>query len=350
MYSLSIPEAKAFIAAVAVEANENVMVQGEPGCGKTEAIVQLTQELDAVYCPFLASQHTNVDMHGYPGEQDGWMRWFAPSTIPFVGNPRFPTDRLILLHLDEINSASKELFATLMQVLGERRVAEHHLMPNVRVVACGNRVGDKGVANRTPTTVANRMTWIEVVVDVQAWCDWMATQGAPPECIAFYQFRKELLSTFMVPGPGGAGLVTTNETVFSTPRSATRAWLKYYADPKLSAIVKRAGMAGSIGDGPAAEAWGFIEVWSSLEGYIPRILARPATIELPAEGSLRYAVTVALSGEMNKRHVGACHTFLKRLDPEFVVLAWTMAARRDPTLFQTEEFIDFSKTYKTVFR
>ena len=64
---------------------------------------------------------------------------------------------------------------------------------------------------------------------------------------------------------------------------------------------------------------------------------------------MRYAVTVAVSGTMNKQNVAPFHAFLMRLDPEFAILAWKLAMQRDPAITATAEFIDFSKRYRAVF-
>jgi hypothetical protein len=37
------------------------------------------------------------------------------------------------------------------------------------------------------------------------------------------------------------------------------------------------------------------------------------------------------------------------MDPEFGVLAWQLALKRDATVCGTKEFIDFSKKYRSIF-
>jgi len=43
------------------------------------------------------------------------------------------------------------------------------------------------------------------------------------------------------------------------------------------------------------------------------------------------------------------YKFMCRLSAEFVVLAWQLALKRDKELYETNEFLDFTKTYKAVF-
>ena len=125
--------------------------------------------------------------------------------------------------------------------------------------------------------------------------------------------------------------------------------MKYYADDTMSHRTKQIAMAGAVGDGPSAEFWGFIDVWAKVKDYMPRILKDPQGVELPDETSLVYAVSIAASGTMDTKNVGILHQFLCRLDPEFTVMAWQLAVKRDDKLFATKEFIEFSKRFKVIF-
>ena len=228
--------------------------------------------------------------------------------------------------------------AVAYQLINDRAVGEHQLMDNVVVVAAGNREQDRGVTNRMPTPLANRFTHFEIDVDVDAWCYWAQGAGLPAEGIAFMQFRKPLLCTF---DPGKP------DKAFATPRSWKKA-LTYYADAKMPDHIKQAAMAGAIGEGPAAEFWGFVDVWGKMPS-MKDIEAKPDKVPVPDEAAMRYAVAVAVSGTMTPKNVPPFHTYLQRMDPEFAVLAWQLALRRDATVSGTKEFIDFSKKYRSIF-
>ena len=64
---------------------------------------------------------------------------------------------------------------------------------------------------------------------------------------------------------------------------------------------------------------------------------------------MRYAIAVAISGAMNTENITPLCTYLGRMDPEFGVLAWQLAMRRDETVSGTKECIDFSKKYRAIF-
>jgi hypothetical protein len=164
--------------------------------------------------------------------------------------------------------------------------------------------------------------------------------------VAFLQFRKPLLSTFIINKDGNA--TVTLDKAYATPRSWQDA-LEIYDDTTMPHDVKVAGMAGAIGDGPTNEFFGFVEIYSKIKDLVPSILKNPESAKLPDERSLVYAVTVALSGEMKASNVGAIHKYLTRLDAEFTVLAWMLATKRDDSMYSVPEYVQFAKQFKPVF-
>lgn len=339
MHTISINDAITLIEEVAINLHEPVMLWGQPGVGKSEMLQQVAVKHSAELVDVRLSQYDSVDLRGFPGvhEATGLTVWHAPSTLPFIGNPHFLDGHPIILFLDEINAAAPAVSAVAYQLINDRRVGEHKLLDNVVVVAAGNREGDRGVTNRMPLPLANRLTHAEIGVDVDTWCEWAQRKGLPSIGVAFMQFRKPLLSTFDPAKPDKA---------FATPRTWVKA-LNYYASA-MPGHTKQAAMAGAIGDGPAAEFWGFVDVWHKMTP-ISKILADPEGIELPEEASMTYATTVSVSGALTAKTVKPLHKFLVRLSPEFAVLAWQLAVKRDDGLFSTKEFIDFSQRYKVIF-
>lgn len=337
MHTINIPTMKLMVKHVAVEQREPLMFWGQPGCGKSEGIAQACADMGGMLVDVRLSQYDSVDLRGIPvPNESGLTTWHPPATLPFEGNPAFPQDKLIFLFLDELNSAAPSVQAVAYQLINDRQVGEHVLMENVVVIAAGNREGDRGVTNRMPTPLANRFTHAEIGIDVDAWCHWATQSGLPAEGVAFMQFRKNLLSTFDPAKPDKA---------FATPRTWSKA-LRYYAS-KMPTDVKQAAMTGAVGEGPSAEFWGFIDVWAKMPP-MEKIIKDPEGIKLPEEAAMRYAVTVAVSGTMDKKTTAPLSKYLARLDPEFSILAWQLAITRDIELTTLPEFIDFSKRHREV--
>jgi hypothetical protein len=327
---------------------EPVFIWGQPGVGKSESISQVSAELSAYFADVRLSQYDSVDLRGFPGvdKDTNLTCWYAPATLPFVGNPNFPDDKLIILFLDECNSAVQAVSAVAYQLINDRRVGEHKLKDNVVVIAAGNREGDRGVTNRQPLPLSNRFTHVEAVVSVDDFCYWGAESGnVPNEGIAFLQFRKPLLSTFdqvrEKPEIGKA---------FATPRTWVKAF-KYYKST-MPIDIKQAAMEGAVGTGPAAEFWGFIDIWQKIVP-LSQIIKDPTGTPVPEDAAMKYASSINVSGAMDlakKHELAALHTYLSRFDPEFAVMGWQLAIKRDRKLLQAKEFVSFAKQSKAIFQ
>jgi len=342
---LTLKDSMEFVRHVSFKHRDPAMLWGEPGSGKTQAGKQLIVDTGSYPCIEHLGQYQSVDLRGYPDHQNNEMVWYPPASLPFIGNDRFPDDQPVCLMFDEFNGAQKDVFGVAMQILLEHRVGANLLKPNVWIFCAGNREGDRGVTTRMPTPVANRLKHIEVINDVPGFCDWHQAKGSiPPVGIAFHYFRKQLISTFDPDKPDKA---------FATPRSWEDFW-KYYQDESIPENIREAAMAGSVGQGPTDEVIGFTKVWvEMLKTFsMHKIMSDPMGTQLPRDSNMLYAISVAISGEMSPKTITPLHKYLTRLgakDPEFVILAWQLAIRRDSSLHTTAEFHDFCKQFKQVF-
>jgi hypothetical protein len=350
MHTINIPTQKRVITDLVFGHNAPCIFWGPPGAGKSAGAAQAAAENDALLVDIRLSQYDSVDLRGFPGVgSDGLTVWHAPSTLPFKGNPHFPTDRKILLFFDEINAATPAVSAVTYQIINDRRCGEHELMDNVYIIAAGNREGDRGVTNRMPLPLANRLVHFEIGVDHTAVCEHYAKIGISPIAIAFYHFKPSQLMTF--------DPASTNKA-FSTPRSVERA-MRFFADTKLSDDIKRAGMAGAMGHGEAADFWGFVDIYQKVTP-ISQIIADPEGVDMPSaqEPGLRWAMAIHVSGHMipddpvagTKGNIGPLHTYLKRMPGDMTVVAWQLAVMRNSKIFTAKEYLDFSKTYRAVFQ
>lgn len=380
MQQLNLENTAAFIQHIAIKLNQPVMIRGRAGIGKSAitnhvaAALDSEEALDAllggankylplsaaddddeasasdilkewakftgcVVCDVRLSQYESVDLRGFPGvnKQTGFTVWHAPSTLPFIGNDEWPDDKIILLFLDELTSATPPVFSVAYQLINERRIGEHVLKPNVRVLCAGNREDDQGIVNRMPFPLCNRLTWVEAISDHNVWGEWAQSVGIDPVIIAFIHFKPILLMTY---DPKKA------EKVVATPRTWEKA-ANYYID-KMPEEIKWAAICGAIGEGPAAELKAFINVWRKVTP-IKDIVKDPENIKVPVEADMRYATAVSVSGAMGGKNTTPLYTFMKRMPAEMMVLCWQLASKRDASLYRTPEFMDFTKRYRSVF-
>lgn len=339
MQTVNIPTLKQLVKSVAVELNEPLFVVGQFGAGKSEAIMQAAHDLGAAVCDVRLGQYDTVDLRGTPWRQDAFTVWCPASTLPFVGNDLFPDDRPIILFLDELTSATPPVMGLAYQLVNEKRIGEHLLKPNVRIVAAGNRAIDRGIVNRMPEPLKNRFTQVELIIDVRALCAYGSEQKWPDVFMAFWMFRGEdVVCTYHPEKP---------QAVVATPRTWEKA-VKYYGHD-MPDHIRRAAMSGCIGEGPSGEFWGFVDTWKSLIP-ISQIIKDPKRAPLPDEISAQYAMAVSVSGNMTLKTVAPLATYLARfgteLDkPDLLITAWHLALARDKKLYGANEYIDFANTY-----
>ncbi len=372
MQEIFIPDMKQVIRHVCCELREPAFFWAPPGVGKTEGsrqeIIALDAELregswqvpwmqelklnGAILADVRANEYEPCDIRGMPNtikiDSLRMTAWDMPSTLPVMDdngncNPKFPKDKLICLFWDEANAAEQSTSAVLMKGFNERKFGDCPLMPNVVMWAAGNREGDRCVAQRQPLALSNRFTHYSIGVSVEAWCEEMMGQ-INPIAIGFHKFRKPLLMQFDPDSPNKA---------FSTPRTCKKMW-RYY-DSDMPMRIKRASMEGVVGTGCALEAWAFVEIWQHLP-KMSAIIKNPKGVELPKDPktgkewlAMKYAVSVAVSGEMNTQNIGPLDMFLRRFDPEFNIMAWQLASKRDKTLCHTDEFMKFANDFGAAF-
>lgn len=355
MHSISIKDMKHLIGINCLQMSEPQGFIGGAGCGKTAGIRQAAEEFDAFLHPVLLGQYETVDLKGTPWDGEifaedapaeagaGWKStvWRPASTLPFIGNPLFPTDRKIILFLDEITSASIAVMGVCYQLINEKRIGEHVLMPNVEIVCAGNRDQDKGIVNRMPMPLNNRITWYEVLADVGEWCEHATAQGWPKIIVDFITFQKDLLCTYDAGKP---------ERAFATPRTwekASRYFMRNdYPDADGKQRLKKASIAGAVGSGPTVTLFSFVDVWAEMLTIFPEIKADPLTARLPEKLDMRWAMAVHISDLMTAKNMKGLYAYLRRLPAEFAVLGMDRAIKRDESLFHTPEFLAFTKEYK----
>lgn len=358
MPEIKVADMKAIIKHIGVGQREPIMVWGRFGIGKSEAITQVAWEyylkslpkeqrakaLDELDSPpnlvdIRLSQYDSVDFRGMPDldRAEKQAVWYPPVVLPFKGNKNFTEDNTpIFLFLDEMNSGRPEVLAVGYQLLQDRRVGEHRLMDNVIMLAAGNREMDRGITNRMPLPLCNRMLHYELVFDIDQWIEHMLDRDYDPVSLGFFKFRSDLLVNY---NP------EAESKVMVTPRTAEKAMRILGAN--IPQTVKWKGIQGAIGVGPATEFDAYVQMAASLPS-IEDIIADPDTIKVPNEASMQYAICMALSQALDTSNVKPITTYLSKFAPEFQMMVWFTSTKRDDSLYQTNEWAAFSKLYRNM--
>ena len=236
---------------VMVEAKNPLMIWGPPGVGKSMIVRQAAEELGYRYIDIRALLMDPVDLRGLPTIDDqGRTQWATPDFLP-------PTDsdENWLLNLEELTAAPPSMQAALYQLVLDRGIGEYRLPPGAAIVACGNRVSDRGVAVQMPTPLASRFTHITVDCDPAEWTAWAATNDLHPDVVFFIHARPDLLHQF---DP------KDKDVTFPCPRTWEMVSAIMDRGDGMSAQGREALIVGTVGKGAGLEFTSFLQVKADL--------------------------------------------------------------------------------------
>jgi hypothetical protein len=220
---------------------------GPPGIGKSELVEGITKDLggkdgkESVMIDLRLGQMEPTDIRGIPfyNRDSGVMEWAPSGDLP---SQEFADKyKVVVLFLDELNSAPPSVLAAAYQLILNRAVGSYKLPDNVVMIAAGNRESDKGVTFRMPTPLSNRFVHFEMKVDFESWFDWAVNNNIHKDIVGFLNFSKNDLYDF---DP------KSSSRAFATPRSWTFV-SDLIDDPGLDDATMVNLVAGTVGEGLA---------------------------------------------------------------------------------------------------
>ena len=169
---------------------------GPPGIGKSEVVAEVATELKGLVVDIRMAQMEPTDLRGIPyyNKDLNRMSWSPAEDLPDeVMSGEYP---IVVLFLDEMNSAPSAVQAAGYQLVLNRRIGKYKLPDNVVIVAAGNRESDKGVTYRMPAPLANRFIHVEMRADFAAWQTWALNNGIHEDVVGFLSFSKQDMYDF----------------------------------------------------------------------------------------------------------------------------------------------------------
>jgi len=220
-----------------------VFLWGPPGVGKSEVVADIATELGGYMIDLRLSQMEPTDIRGIPffNKNNEKMDWAPPIDLP--DDEMAAQYPIIVLLLDEMNSAAPAVQAAAYQLILNRRIGKYKLPDNVVMVAAGNRDSDKGVTFRMPSPLANRFLHLEVRPDFQSWQNWAVKNKIHSDVVGYLSFAKADMFDF---DP------RSNSRSFATPRTWTFA-SEFCHDKDMSAAELTDLIAGCVGEGTAVK-------------------------------------------------------------------------------------------------
>ena len=259
---------------------------GPPGIGKSELVAGITEELGGYMIDLRLGQTDPTDIRGVPyfDRDRGVMNWAPPIDLPSQElASQYP---IIVLFLDEMNSAPPAVQSAAYQLVLNRRVGQYKLPDNVVMVAAGNRESDKGVTYRMPSPLANRFVHLEMRVDHGSWEQWAVNNKIHKDVVGYLGHSKQDLFDF---DPRSAS------RSFATPRSWT--FVSELLDDEMDNSTLTDLISGTVGDGIAIK----FMAHRKIAGKMPKavdVLSGKVTDLDTKEVSAQYSLAISLCYEL----------------------------------------------------
>jgi hypothetical protein len=198
---VTLHQAKTLVRCMAHE--QSFLLLSPPGLGKSDMVYQAAREAGLPCRSLLGTQIAPEDVSGVPrivGERSV----FCPPRILLPEKPE-----PFCLFLDELPACPPDVQKAFYSLLLERRLGEHSLPPGTWVVAAGNRLQDRALVRAMSSALVNRVTILQLRVDMDEWLAWGQRSGVRPEILSFIRTVPDAL---MRPVPA-------DPVPFSTPRA-----------------------------------------------------------------------------------------------------------------------------------
>jgi hypothetical protein len=308
-----------------------VLIIGGPGIGKTSIVKQACVQVESDLVIDHPALNDPTDAKGFPWMEKGDKH----ATFKPYGNTALvlAAKKLLTWFLDDLGQATGMTQASYMPWILERRVNGNRLPDCVTIIAATNRRTDRaGVTGILEPVKSRFATIVELIPDLNEWCQWALAQPfMPPWLVAFLRFKPELLNQFTP---------TADLTNCPLPRTWENAGR--ILSLGLPTDVESAAVAGCVGEGAAVEALAFYRMFKELPN-IDGILLDPDNAKIPEQMSALYAVATALATKATERNIARIARYGERLLAagfgEHAALLILDAARKKPEIQTTPTFI-----------
>jgi hypothetical protein len=328
----------------AVGTNVTIMLEGEPGIGKSSILKHLMKGADEYIKSYV--DVTNLDLG------DIAMPWIDKEAgcTHYVPNVRFGmhTGAPVICMLDELTKGSQPVQNMLLPLMLERRTPARPLHPDSIIFATGNLSGD-GVGDNLKAHAANRLTRLRVrKPNAQEWVEWGIANGIVPEVLAAVRQFPDCLASYT------DGDSQKENTMIFNPKRAATAFVTPRSLEKVSHIVRQrkligdhameAAVTGTVGATFAQQLLTFLHVADQLPNRND-YLTHPETCPVPIDPMASAMLVFGAVTWVERDTLPAWMTYLKRMSKEHQALFCTSlwGSPKQKLAATSKAFVDWAR-------
>jgi len=309
----------------AVGQTDTVMLQGQPGVGKT-AVMHALAKLFPEHIPaYIDCATLDLGDLGMPVvDREAMVTHYAPNARFHI---RTDSNRPVLLNLDELSKAPRPVLNMLLPLPEERRVGDRRLPAGSIVYGTGNLITD-GVGDNLPAHAYSRLIPVDFRnPTTDEWLGWAVEAGIDPLIMLYVRETPQVFERYDELGTGKTR--RTNPRIFDPLAGQVRAYTCPRTFAKASNIVKvreqigdafLPALAGAIGEVAAQEINALVHMSASVPTRAA-IAASPDKCKLPQSAAAAAYLAYVLASADAPDHLPAYIAYVGRwTDEEAVTL------------------------------
>lgn len=295
----------------AVGATNTVLIEGEPGCGKSTILKHIAAAMPDLQPAYIDCATLDLGDLGMPlVDRELGVTTYAPNDRFHV---RAGSTRPVAIMLDELGKAPKPVLNMLLPLVQERRLGNVQLPPGSIVFATTNLATD-GVSDSVPAHGYNRLITVKMrKPNDDEWLQWADGAGVAPEVLTFAKQFPQVFESYT------DSAKCDNKYIFNPLRGQTKQFVSPRSLEAASNIVKQrmilgddltmSALAGAIGEAAARD----LQAMLSFSRNLPtnaEIARDPTKAKQPGDGIEAFYMAFRLAATLDKTTVAPFTTYM----------------------------------------
>jgi hypothetical protein len=284
-----------------VGAFNTILLQGQPGVGKSAILSQLAREMPDYFPAYIDCTNLDLGDVAMPViDRDQMVTHYAPNARFGIGRGQ---NKPVLLMLDELGKAAKPVLNMLLPIILERRLGDVPL-PTGSIVFATTNLATDGVGDNIPAHAYNRMTVVDFANPTcDEWLAWASSNGVVPEVLAFAKQFPIIFDRYDQleaddKNPYIFNPLNGQTRAFCSPRSLTKASNLIAARSELGDSLL-SFLIGTVGESAARDMEAMVHLADQIPTY-DAVVANPSKAKLPTGVGGYFLMAFMLAGRVKK--------------------------------------------------